>query len=121
MQNSKIIREVRIVSDLNYELSSGNVYADLGNKDSAEMQIKAKAVRMLASFIADSGMTQNEVADVLGIDQPKISRILRGHFRGLSLEKIMGYIIALGNDIDITVHKKHDADTVGHFHIVAAS
>ena len=109
------------MSDLNYELSSGNVYADLGNEDSAEMQIKAKAVRLLADFITDSGMTQNEVADILGIDQPKISRILRGHFRGLSLEKIMGYIIALGNDIEITVHKKHDAESSGHFHITAAS
>lgn len=108
------------MSNLNYELSSGNVYADLGNEDSAEMQIKAKAVRMLASLIADSGMTQNEVADVLGIDQPKISRILRGHFRGLSLEKIMGYIITLGNDIEITVHKKHETESAGHFHITAA-
>jgi len=84
------------------------------------MQMKAKVVRILATFMASSGMTQNEVAQTLGIEQPEISRILHGNFRGLSLEKIMGYILALGKDIDITVNEKRSTDTSGHFHIVAA-
>ncbi len=108
-----------MMSKLDYEVSSGNVYKDLGFEDSAEMKIKAEAVRMLAKFIDDSGMTQQDVADILGIDQPKISRILRGQFRGISLERIMSFMLALGNDINITVHENKDTKTGGQFHIVA--
>ena len=108
------------MSKIEHEVSSGNVYEDLGYEDSTEMKIKAKAVRMLAMTIAESGMTQSDVASILGIDQPKISRILRGQFRGLSLEKIMSFILALGNDIDINVSKKQDGGSAGHFHMAAA-
>ncbi len=107
------------MSDIKHTVSSGNVYEDLGYEDSAEMKIKATAVRVLARAIATSGKTQQEIADILGIDQPKISRILRGQFRGLSLEKIMSFIIALGNDIDITVSEKRYEGTSGHFRMAA--
>lgn len=109
------------MSNIKHKVSSGNIYEDLGHEDSAAMKIKAKAVRMLAMRITDSSMTQNEVAKILHIDQPKISRILRGQFRGLSLEKILGYIIALGNNIDITVSETQDTKAAGHFHITAAN
>lgn len=105
------------MSNIEHTISSGNVYEDLGIEDSAEMKIKAKAVRVLASTIAASGMTQSDVAGILGIDQPKISRILRGQFRGISLEKIMSFILVLGNDIDITVKEKQDGRIVGVFNM----
>ncbi len=107
------------MSNIKHTVSTGNVYEDLGYEDSAEMKIKAKAVRMLARTIADSGETQTQVAKILGIDQPKISRILRGQFRGLSLEKIIGYIMALGNDVDVKVSEKHNGGSPGHFSIAA--
>jgi len=107
------------MADLDYESGSDNVYQDLGYDDSAEMKIKANGVRVLAKLINTSGMTQQEVADILGIDQPKISRILHGNFRGLSMEKVMSYILALGNDIDITVSEKDGAEPVGHLHFHA--
>ena len=108
------------MSNIEHTVSAGNVYEDLGYEDSAGMKMKAKAVRMLAMTIADSGMTQSDVAKILGIDQPKISRILRGQFRGLSLEKIIGYIMAFGNDVDITVTEKQDGKSTGHFHMAVA-
>lgn len=109
------------MSKIEHTVSAGNVYEDLGYEDSAEMKIKAKAVRMLAMTIAESGMTQNDAAGVLGIDQPKISRILRGQFRGLSLEKIMSFIMILGKNVDITVSDKPDDGSVGHFHMTASA
>lgn len=109
------------MSNIQHTVSSGNVYEDLGYENSTEMKIKAEAVRMLAKTIADSGMTQSEAAKVLGIDQPKISRILRGQFRGLSLEKIMGYILALGSDIEIMVREKQNDGAAGHFRMAVGS
>ena len=96
------------MSNLNYTISTGNVFEDIGLNDSAEMKIKADAVLILAKAIANSGMTQAEAAKVLGIDQPKISKILRGQFRSLSLDKIFSYLTALDKDINITVSEKTD-------------
>ncbi len=96
------------MSNLDYTVSSGNVYDDIDHNDSAEMKIKAQAVMILSKTIATSGMTQAEVATVLGIDQPKISKILRGQFRSLSLDKIFSYLTALDKDINITVSEKSE-------------
>lgn len=103
------------MSNLDYTISSGNVYDDIGLNDSAEMKMKAQAVMILSKAIAASGMTQAEVAAVLGIDQPKISKILRGQFRSLSLDKIFSYLIALDKDINITVSER--SEEIGHTNI----
>ena len=52
------------MSELDYEVSSGNVYEDIGYDDSAEMKMKAQAIRILSKYIAASGMTQQEAADL---------------------------------------------------------
>jgi len=96
------------MSNQNYTVSAGNVYEDIGLNDSAEMKLKADAVMILSKTIADSNMTQAEAAEALGIDQPKISKILRGQFRSLSLEKIFSYLTVLNKDVTITVSKKRE-------------
>ena len=40
--------------------------------------------------------TQEQAADVLAIDQPKISRITRGQFRGVSEAKLLELVAKLG-------------------------
>jgi len=106
------------MSNLDYEVSSGNVYEDMGYEDSVEMKMKAQAIRVLSDYIEASGMTQKEAAEVLGIDQPKISKILRGQFHSLSMEKVFGLLIALGKDINITVKEKEES--LGHLRMHVA-
>lgn len=103
--------------ELNYTVSTGNVYEDIGLNDCAEMKIKSQAVIILSEAIAASGLTQAQAAEVLGIDQPKISKILRGQFRSLTLDKIFSYLSALGNDIDVTVSAKAEDTPHMNMHI----
>jgi len=107
------------MKNLDYEVGSSNVYEDLGYEESAEMKIKAQAVRVIAKYIDTTGITQQELADILGIDQPRISRILRGQFSGVSLDKFISYLLALGKDIDITISETKK-DSIGHLNIRAA-
>ena len=58
--------------------SSGNVFADLGLEDADELLVKAELVRRIGSIIRHRHLTQVEAAKLLGIDQPKISALLRG-------------------------------------------
>src|SRR5712692_10312845 len=88
------------------EPSSGNVFADLGLRDPGEHLIKAGLGMKIDRTIRARGLTQKDAATVLGIDQPKISAMLRGHFRGYSVERLMRFLVALGHDVDIVVRSK---------------
>ncbi len=91
---------------LERELSSGNVFADLGLPDAEEHLVKAGLVLKIGGTIRARGMTQAEAAGALGIDQPKVSALLRGRFRGYSVERLMRFLVALGHDVEIVVKAK---------------
>ena len=60
-----------------------NIYADLGLADSEDMLIKAQLVAKIAEIITKRGLTQEQAAEILGLTQPKVSRLLKGQFRGI--------------------------------------
>jgi predicted XRE-type DNA-binding protein len=83
--------------------SSGNVYADLGVKSAEERAIKAELVHQIAAVLKEERLTQTETASRLGIAQPDVSRMLSGHFRQFSVERLMRFLVALGQDVKIVV------------------
>lgn len=87
------------------EKSSGNIYADLGNPDAAEMQIKARLASKISDIIQQRQLTQQEAAAILGMTQPKLSGMLRGQFRGISESKMLDCLNRLGRDVEIVVKK----------------
>jgi predicted XRE-type DNA-binding protein len=87
--------------------SSGNVFADLGFENPDEMLLKAELVRQISKAIKDKGFNQYQAAEVLGIDQPKVSALLRGRFSGYSLERLFKYLNVLGKDLEIVVKPKN--------------
>ena len=70
-----------------HEPGSGNVYADLGSGDPEGMLVKAQLVAKIAEILGEQGYTQTKAADILGVPQPELSKILRGQFRGVSERK----------------------------------
>ncbi len=82
---------------------SGNVYADLGIRNPREHALKAELVRQIAAALKDRELTQKETAKRLGIAQPDVSRLLRGHFRQFSVERLMRFLVALGQDVEIVI------------------
>ena len=88
---------------LELEASSGNVYADLGLADADEHLIKAGLVVKIDRIIRQRHLTQAAAAQLIGIDQPKVSAMLAGQFRGYSVERLMRFLVALGHDVEIVV------------------
>jgi predicted XRE-type DNA-binding protein len=86
-----------------FEVSSGNVFADLGLRNPEELQAKADLVYEISRTIEEKGLTQAQAAEILGIDQPKVSALVRGRFAGFSMERLYRYLNALGKDIEIVV------------------
>jgi predicted XRE-type DNA-binding protein len=94
--------------------STGNVFADLGLKNPEELLAKAELVQRISDVIAERKLTQARAARVLGIDQPKVSALLRGRLDGFSLERLFRFLNALGKDVEITIRparQANDAET----------
>jgi predicted XRE-type DNA-binding protein len=94
-----------------YEIGSGNVYADLGRAAAGSLLIKAQLVSKISEILEEQGLTQIKAAALLGIPQPKLSNMLRGQFRGLSERKLMDCLTRLGQDVQINV--RHAAKKQG--------
>ncbi|PIU92141.1 MAG: transcriptional regulator [Armatimonadetes bacterium CG_4_10_14_3_um_filter_66_18] len=89
-----------------HEVSSGNVFADLGLPDSEELLAKAALVREIASIATHRHLTQAETARLLGTTQPKVSDLLAGKLAGFSLERLIRFLNALDRDVQIVVTPK---------------
>lgn len=92
-----------------YELGSTNVYADLRFRAPEGMLVKAQLVTKIADLLDERGLTQSKAAAVLGIPQPKLSKLLRGQFRGFSERKLMDCLTRLGQDVKIVVRSASNA------------
>ena len=84
-------------------LGSGNVFADLGLPNADEMLAKAELAQKIGAIISRRRLTQADAAKLLGVDQPKVSALLRGHLSGFSFERLMRFLILLGRDVEIVV------------------
>ncbi len=84
---------------------STNVFADLGYANSGEMLAKAKLVNRISDIIKQRRITQGDAAVLLGIDQPNVSRLLRGQLSGFSCERLLKFLNALGCDVEIVVKR----------------
>jgi predicted XRE-type DNA-binding protein len=102
------------------EKSSGNIFADIGFANDQEMLVKANLALKISEIITQRRMTQMEAALVLGIPQPKLSKLLRGQFHGVSETKMLECLNKLGRDIQIVIRKANRDKRIGRTSVVFA-
>ena len=85
---------------------SGNVFADLNLPEPEQLMAKARLASAIIDVIEARGLTQTKAAKIIGIDQPKVSKIVRGNLTEFSTERLMAFLVRLGSDIDIVVHRQ---------------
>ena len=98
------------------EGSSGNIFADLGFPNPEREEIKARLTLQIYRLIKQRGLTQTQAGEVLGIKQPHVSGLMRGQSGAYSVERLMEFLAALGQDVEIIVRatrKEH-----GHVSVV---
>lgn len=89
--------------EIRVQASSGNVFADLGLENAEELLVKAELARQISHLITQQQFTQTEAAELLGIDQPKVSALINGKLAGFSTVRLFRFLNALGRDVDIVV------------------
>ena len=103
------------------EEGSGNVYADLCMADADEMLVKAQLATKIGEIIKELKWSQLQAAEVLGIPQSKLSKMLRGQFRGISEAKMLDCLVRLGRDVQIVVGPARRVASAGHVAVVFAT
>lgn len=98
--------------------SSGNVFSDLGAKNPEEMMAKAKLVSQINKIFKQKRLTQEKAAEILGIDQPKVSALLNGRLSGFSTDRLIRFLNALGRDVDIVIKFKPRSRKPGHIRVL---
>jgi predicted XRE-type DNA-binding protein len=102
-----------MTGELEFTRSSGNPFADLGMADTDLRLAKARLAQQVTAVMRVQGLTQSQVAERMGIDQPQLSRITRGLLRDFSLEKLIELVRRLDMDIEISVTPNRELSREG--------
>ena len=89
--------------DVVIESGSGNVFADIGLPDPAESLAKAQLAMLIADLLRARGLTQVAAARLLNTTQPRVSDLLAGRLSGLGFQRLLRFLLALGQDVEIVV------------------
>lgn len=107
-------RKLRPDEDLRVESSSGNVFADLGLPNAEERLLKAELTSRIAQLIEKKGWTQTQAAVRMKLDQPKVSRLLRGHLSGFSVDRLFAILNRIGHSVEVRISAKERAPEKSH-------
>ena len=105
------------MSGRRYEIGSGNVFQDIGVPNPEEHLVKAQLVFRIDGIIKERRLKQIEVADLLGIRQPDVSKMLRRDFRQFSVERLLRFLEALNQDVEIVVKPHRDRSNAPALHV----
>jgi predicted XRE-type DNA-binding protein len=101
-----------------YETGSGNVFKDIGVPRAEEHLVKAQLVFKIAGIIEKRGLKQMEAAELFGVRQPDVSKMLRGEFRQFSVERLLRFLVKLDQDVEIVVKPHRDRNQAAALQVV---
>ncbi len=90
------------------EKGSSNVFTDLNVPQSALYLAKAQLAHQISTVIGERNLTQMEAAEILGINQPKVSALIRGNLDGFSSDRLFKFLNLLDRDIEIVIKPHTD-------------
>src|ERR1017187_8768289 len=100
--------------------SSGNVFADLGFADAGERQTKVRLAMAINEVLERRGLSQGKAAELLGINQPKVSALSKYRLEGFSVERLMRFLTSLNQDVEIIIRNRLRTRRPGRVFVTAA-
>ena len=96
--------------EIEFEESSGNIFADLGFEDADELFTRAQIGFLVFKILEDKKLKQREIASVLGIAQPDVSHLMNGHFSRFTTDKLLDFLKRLDQKVTIQVSHHHKGE-----------
>jgi predicted XRE-type DNA-binding protein len=95
---------------IEFEESSGNVFADLGLTDADQLLVRSQIGFHVFKILEDKKLKQRETADILGIAQPDVSHLMNGHFSRFTTDKLLDFLKRLDRKVAIEVSRHHKGE-----------
>ena len=108
---------MNLATPIEHQISSGNVFADIGLPNADEHLVKAQLAFKIGGLMRERGLRQIDAASLFGVRQPDVSKLLRGDFRQFSVERLMRFLVALGQDVKIVVSPHGGKGAAGALHV----
>lgn len=105
---------------IEYQVGSGNVFADLGLANADELQAKAEMAVKIARLLKSRKLTQKALAALLEASQSDVSLLVNHKFGRFSTERLMQFLVRLGQDVEITIRPRARAKGMGRITVKAA-
>lgn len=86
--------------------SVGNVFSDLGIQYSEQEMLKVSIASAITKVIQRKGLSQAEAGKMIGLDQPKVSALVRGKLDQFSVDRLLVFLALLGLDVDIRISRE---------------
>ncbi len=90
---------------IEFEDSTGNVFEDIGFDKAVAQKLthKAELVGVLYKYQQELKLSQVAFSRMIGIPQPRLSKLYSGKIAGMSTDKLLEVIAKLGGHITIRV------------------
>jgi len=105
------------VSTKKLEAGGRNVFKDIGIPNAEEHLVKAQLVFKIDAIMKKRRLKQVEAAVLFGVRQPDVSKMLRGEFRQFSVERLLRFLVALDQDVEIVVKPHSDRHNAPALHV----
>ncbi len=97
-------------ADIEFEESSGNVFADLGLEDADELFTRSRLGFHVYKLLTDRNLKQREIAALLGIRQPEVSHLMNGHFSRFTTDKLLDFLRRLDRKVTIRISPRRPGE-----------
>jgi predicted XRE-type DNA-binding protein len=91
------------INGTEFEVGSGNIFADLGLENAGELAAKSELVGRINQMIETAGWDQATAAKNLGTHQPVISALKNGRMESVTYDRLMSWLLMLGLGVEIKV------------------
>ena len=99
--------------NIEFELSSGNVFADIGFENSEEMLLKSELVRQINNTIRQQNLSSIRIREILGLNEKMLSNLSKGALTELTIDNLFRYMNILGRDLEVILKSPSGANSQG--------
>ena len=100
------------------QVGGSNVFRDLGFHDAEERLLKAKLASKITELIHKKGLTQAQIAERTALDQPKVSKLLRGQLAGFSADRLFAIVNRLGHSVEVRISARERSPEKSHTRVM---
>jgi predicted XRE-type DNA-binding protein len=102
---------------LDYVVSSGNLFEDLGFPNAEEKLAKVKLATIINDCLEERQLSFDEAARLLKLDRSEVKALQNGHLKEFTLEKLLSFLVALGQNVEIFVSSQNPSGVKGNLQV----